>query len=108
MPSPVDLEIIGTPDDDSLCRVFGYQYQNDEPAPSVRVTVALDGLPQAYDDKLLSGGLEAVESDETGLWSIDLVRGEAYLLTIWASGVHNRSVIIPDQDVVNVISLLSI
>lgn len=108
MASPVDLEAIGVPDDATLCRVFGYQYQNDEPVPSVRVTVALTNLPQASDDKLLSSGLEAVESDELGFWSIDLVRGEVYLLTIWTSGIHNLSVTIPDDDVINVTDLLAL
>lgn len=110
------LTIIGTydpteitevfPDAVDVCTLFGYQYVNGLPAVGTRVSIRLNESPVISSTTIFEHEPRSVDTDEDGYWEIDLVQNQNYLLTIWRSGILNKSIVIPVQNTCNVATLI--
>ena len=79
----------------STCKLYGYQYINGAPSEGTRVSVRLNDSPASQNPIIFQDSAKIVDTDETGYWSVDVVQGQSYLVTIQKSGILNKSITIP-------------
>lgn len=85
---------IGTPSSASLCRLYGYVYENDGTAlEGATVTFKLNGAPQALGEDpgvILASEQGETTTDVNGYWYLDLVQGKNYTIAISAASVSAK------------------
>lgn len=81
----------------NICKLYGYQYINGAPSEGTRVSVRLNDFPASQNPIIFQDSAKIVDTNETGYWSVDVVQGQSYLVTIQKSGILNKSITIPTQ-----------
>jgi hypothetical protein len=94
------------PADPELCTVFGYQYLNGVPTEGTRVQIRHEHPVEEDEGLIFEVGPQVADSDADGFWSMELIRGHSYLVTILRSGINNFRIVIPDAGVYNLADLL--
>ena len=82
----------------SVCTLYGYQYINGAPSQGTRVSVRLNNSPASQSPIIFQDSPKIVDTDETGKWSVNVVQGQSYLVTIQKSGILNKEITIPLQN----------
>lgn len=82
----------------STCKLYGYQYINGAPSQGTRVSVRLNDFPASQNPIIFQDSAKIVDTSETGYWSVDVVQGQSYLVTIQKSGILNKEITIPLQN----------
>lgn len=82
----------------STCTLYGYQYINGAPSEGTRVSVRLNDFPASQNPIIFQDSAKIVDTSETGYWSVSVVQGQSYLVTIQKSGILNKSITIPLQN----------
>ena len=82
----------------STCKLYGYQYINGAPSEGTRVSVRLNDFPAIQNPIIFQDSAKIVDTSEIGYWSVDVVQGQSYLVTIQKSGILNKEITIPLQN----------